>query len=340
MTHGEIRPLEGFEEFRACVALQEETWGRDFSERVPVAILRASQRLGGVVSGSFAPDGTLEGFVFGLTGIEEGEPVHWSDMLAVRPELRGAGLGRALKLYQRDTLLALGVRRVYWTFDPLEAGNAWLNLERLGVIAREYIEDAYGSSDSPLHEGIGTDRFVAIWELDSPRVRALVGKKAPGTEPAPATEEGTEGARGDRAGQPPATEPATRPALEPAERADPRTGLPRPGIPRLGLESDRLSVAIPSNIQALKGRDPDLAREWREATRPVLVHYLARGWEVRGLRRDEAAPGDRIAPGDRAAPGDEAAASAPGDRTITPHAMGVARYLLHRRDDEARRAHP
>jgi chorismate synthase len=277
-----IRPLAGYDEFRACVALQQEVWGRDFSERVPVAILRASQRLGGVVAGSFSEGGELDGFVFGMTGIEEGEPVHWSDMLAVRPGLRGSGLGRQLKLYQRAVLLERGVRKVYWTFDPLESGNAWLNLERLGVVAHEYIEDAYGASDSPLHEGIGTDRLVALWLLDSPRVAERVGERAAdrasrrGTEgaarPGSSLEEGTPGAQ-------------VHAALEAAGGRRGEGAFPRPGVPRLGLEAARLTVAIPADIQALKERDLELAGEWRVAVRAALVHYLERGWEVRALER-------------------------------------------------------
>ncbi len=255
-----IRPFRTMDEFRGCVALQEEVWGEGFSERVPVAILKVSQRLGGVASGAYDADGELAGFVFGMTGIEDQTPVHWSDMLAVRPGLRDAGLGRRLKLHQRDVLLEGGVRRVYWTFDPLESRNAYLNLERLGVVCREYVEDMYGESDSPLHRGIGTDRLVAIWELDTPRVRARLGEKA------------------DVGQGPPASPEAA--ALEGGG-----DGAPRPGAPVLGRDAPVVTVAIPAHIQHLRRDDAELAREWRQATRTVLVHYLQRGWEVRGLVR-------------------------------------------------------
>src|SRR5437588_394451 len=107
------------EDFVACVALQEDTWGAAFSERVPAAILKVSQRLGGITAGAFDAQDRLLGFVFGMTGVENGRLVHWSDMLAVRPELRDHGIGRRLKEFQRDTLLERGVGLVYWTFDPL-----------------------------------------------------------------------------------------------------------------------------------------------------------------------------------------------------------------------------
>src|SRR5438094_8586038 len=82
-----IRDLASHAEYAACVDLQRVTWGRDFKDAVPASILLVSQKLGGVVAGAFTKDGTLAGFVFGLTGVEAGRIVHWSDRLAVRPEV-------------------------------------------------------------------------------------------------------------------------------------------------------------------------------------------------------------------------------------------------------------
>src|SRR5690606_17140421 len=140
----EIRPVRTIEEAQRCVALQKEVWGPSFTEIVPPAILWAAQKLGGVTAAAYDAEGTLAGFVFGITGFEDGRLVHWSDMLAVRPDLRDRGLGARLKRYQRDALLPLGVQTVYWTFDPLESKNAYLNFGRLGIIAREYHRDFYG----------------------------------------------------------------------------------------------------------------------------------------------------------------------------------------------------
>ena len=92
MAGWQIRPLETPEDYRACVALQEETWGSGFAERVPSSLLKVSQRLGGVAAGAWDENGRMLGFVFGMTGIEHGKPVHWSDMLAVRSEIRDGGL--------------------------------------------------------------------------------------------------------------------------------------------------------------------------------------------------------------------------------------------------------
>lgn len=159
----EIRTLATHDELRQCVELQRDTWGDDFTDLVPVSILKVAQRIGGVAVGGFDERGTLVGFVFGLTGIERGRIVHWSDMLAVKPEARNVGLGRRLKEYQRQVVRELGAAVIYWTYDPLVARNAHLNFNRLGVRLAEYVVDMYGITDSPLHGGMPTDRLIVAW---------------------------------------------------------------------------------------------------------------------------------------------------------------------------------
>lgn len=260
MTPVLIRSLETPGEFAACVRIQETIWGHNFAERVPTAILKVSARLGGVVMGAFDSDDRMVGFVFGLTGMEEGRPVHWSDMLAVLPEFRGRGIGRRLKLSQRERLLELGVERVYWTFDPLEARNAHLNLVRLGGWSDEYVEAMYGLSDSPLHAGIGTDRLVVTWDLRSPEVEAVI-----------------EPSRSDVALPFPELEDAPM-AVEGGYSA----GVLEPTAPRLNLRSSMILLAVPGSIQELKEDHPHAAARWREATREAFQVYLSGGWVVRG----------------------------------------------------------
>ena len=275
-----LRSLESLEDYRACVDLQEEVWGRGFSERVPMAILKVGQRLGGVSAGAFDESGRLDGFVFGLTGLDaDGALLHWSDMLAVRRGVEGRGLGVRLKAFQRDAVLRRDVLRMAWTFDPLRARNAYLNLTKLGAVIREYREDMYGQTDSELHRGIGTDRFVALWLLDSTRVRerlddalAAVARKAAGqTSP-------------DHSHAPPYDGGGPDPSALVAE-GDPSADLPAPSEPRLGLDAPRVTVAIPEDIGLVMDRAPELAVRWREATRAVFQHYLGRGYEVRELER-------------------------------------------------------
>lgn len=167
-----IRPLSSAADYLACVALQSEIWGDGYSDVVPPAILKVVQKIGGIAVGAFDPKGELVGFVFGITGLDNGQVVHWSHQLGVRESVRNAGVGRRLKEYQRDTLRTMGVHRMYWTFDPLQAKNAHLNLNRLGVDIVEYVPDMYGFSDSALFRGLsGTDRFIASWDLDGSRAR-------------------------------------------------------------------------------------------------------------------------------------------------------------------------
>jgi predicted GNAT superfamily acetyltransferase len=263
----QIRPLATPEEYRACVALQEETWGPGFAERVPPSLLKVSQRLGGVAAGAWDESGRLLGFVFGMTGVENGKAVHWSDMLAVRTEIRDSGLGWRLKTYQRKVLLERGVRTCYWTFDPLEARNGHLNLGKLGAVVREYVPNMYGESDSPLHRGLGTDRFVAMWKMDARRVESrLVGLERP---------------------------PLARDVV---------TGLPwafaveedTPRMPRPFAYDDvdppstgRFLVPVPTSIQEMKARDPGLACTWRKATRLAFSNVLSGRHEVVELIRGE-----------------------------------------------------
>lgn len=167
-----IRPLESPDDYRACVAIQHAVWGADYSDTVPPAILKIVQKVGGIAVGAFDANGTCVGFVFGITGVDNGELVHWSHQLGVLEHQRNAGIGRRLKEYQRDMLRDLGVKRMRWTFDPLQAKNAHLNLNRLGVDILDYVPDMYGASDSILFRGLkGTDRFIASWELDTFRPR-------------------------------------------------------------------------------------------------------------------------------------------------------------------------
>ena len=260
-TDVEIRPLATIEEYRACVELQDETWGVGFSEGVPLAILKVAQILGGVCAGAYDADGYLAGFVFGMTGPRDGELVHWSDMLAVRPQVRDTGLGTRLKAYQREQLLARGVETMYWTFDPLQSRNAYVNFSKLGIVAREYARDMYGDTDSPLHQAVGTDRFIAHWPMSSERV---VNRLA-GEEPAPRHEDFPDAHR----------------VLD----GDDVEGLVRPGVPDLENRSDRLLVAIPADIVEVMDRWMDVAVQWRAATRAVFTHYLSEGYEVRELLR-------------------------------------------------------
>jgi len=192
-----IRSCAGHDELEACVQLQIETWGYDESDIIPRKAFLVGEKIGGQVIGAFdtelpgaGPNGTPEsmvGFAMSLPGVKTGEnsangnpqPYLHSHMLAVRERYRDRGVGAQLKLEQRREALARGIRRMEWTFDPLEIKNAHLNIHKLGAVVRSYYVNFYGVSSSRLQAGLPTDRLVAEWYLDSERVTsALDGKPA------------------------------------------------------------------------------------------------------------------------------------------------------------------
>lgn len=181
-----IRKCESLAEFERCVELQREIWGEADLEVEPVTLFVVASRVGGQVLGAFDA-GRMVGYTLALPGIREGRAFLHSHMTGVLGEYRGRGVGRQLKLFQRDEALGRGIRVVEWTFDPLELGNAHFNLNRLGAICRSYVPNLYGVTSSPLHRGLPTDRLMAEWHLDSPRVAGILTGKLPEPEDAPAT---------------------------------------------------------------------------------------------------------------------------------------------------------
>jgi predicted GNAT superfamily acetyltransferase len=160
-------------EYDECVRLERITWSEDIL--VPTAMFIVARETGGEVLGAFAGERMI-GFTMALAGVHEGKPFLHSHMTAVLEEFRDRGVGRALKLFQRKDALERGMNLVEWTFDPLELRNAYFNFERLGAVARRFIPNCYGITDSPLHAGMPTDRLVAEWWLDSPRVKSILGE--------------------------------------------------------------------------------------------------------------------------------------------------------------------
>ena len=178
-----IRHCDGFEEYEACVRLQIEIWGYDLRDTVPTRELVVVRRIGGQIVGAFdlakssqpqGDAGGLIGFAMSMPGIREGEAYLHSHMLAVLPEYRNRGIGRKLKMAQREDALARGIRKMEWTFDPLVTKNAYLNLVRLGVVVHSYSPNFYGVFSSRLQGGLPTDRLHAEWWMDSPRVQTAL----------------------------------------------------------------------------------------------------------------------------------------------------------------------
>lgn len=250
--HITIRELHTLDEFAECCELQEEIWGRGFSERVPTAILRVSQKIGGVTAGAFDQHDRMLGFVFGMTGIREGKPAHWSDMLAVREAARGRHIGDMLKHYQRERVKALGVDVMLWTADPLVARNAHFNINRLGAVPAEYVENIYGANTgSTLHGALPTDRLVISWQLSNghePSVQA--GRAAPGD--------------------------LSLPLVNPLER----DGLPRVVDMATVCDAKSVRVQIPIDLTEVQRAGDDTAIGWRLCVRAAFTMLLGRGFAV------------------------------------------------------------
>ncbi len=168
-----LRKCEGISELQACLALQKEIWKFDDVDVVPLPLFVVAKKIGGQVLGAF-DGGELVGFALAIPGTRAGHPYLHSHMLAVREGYRNSGVGRRLKLLQRDEALAHGMELIEWTFDPLEIRNAHLNIQRLGAIARRYNVNQYGCLSSVLQGGLPSDRLVAEWWLRSARVEKLL----------------------------------------------------------------------------------------------------------------------------------------------------------------------
>jgi predicted GNAT superfamily acetyltransferase len=169
-----IRSCHGLKELRACVALQKEVWNFTDAELIPLRMFVVAEKVGGQVMGAFAGS-EMVGFALSVPGTRSGHVYLHSHMLAVRKDQRNNGLGRRLKLLQRDDALARGIELIEWTFDPLEIKNAYLNIEKLGAITRRYNINQYGITSSPLQGGLPSDRLIAEWWLKSKRVETLLG---------------------------------------------------------------------------------------------------------------------------------------------------------------------
>ncbi|HEV8449129.1 MAG TPA: hypothetical protein VGQ44_20040 [Gemmatimonadaceae bacterium] len=251
----EIRTLRTVEECEACVALQRHVWGFEPTDVVPVTLLHVVDYVGGLAAGAFDAGGELLGFVFGVSGVRDGELVHWSHMLGVRESARNLGLGRMLKEHQRAALSKLGIRRVFWSFDPLMAKNAYFNFNRLGSSVVEYVPDMYGTTMSPLHLGLPTDRLIVMTltsAVESDRHQPPSGRL-------------------------PLLSPFPREGDQPLDTG----GGQRPPPPNVLIE-------VPSDILAITQRSLATARQWRLAVRDHFRWALSSGYDVDSVRRDAA----------------------------------------------------
>jgi predicted GNAT superfamily acetyltransferase len=184
-----LRPCENLQELTQCILIQKEIWGYTERELYPLRLFANLVRIGGHVLGAFTPDQQLVGFVVAQPAWHGRHRYYHSMTLGVLESHRNRGLGRALKLAQRDLALRAGIDCIEWTFDPLRARNANLNINLLGAIVRRYEPNLYGQVDSRMQQGLPSDRLIAEWWLHSPRVqRAITGRKVRDSRKKPAAQ--------------------------------------------------------------------------------------------------------------------------------------------------------
>jgi predicted GNAT superfamily acetyltransferase len=253
-----IRDLHGIDDYRAVVDLERAIWAyTDWNDVITVPVFIITLKRGGILIGAFDDSDRMIGFAFSIVGIKDGKPTQWSHMMGVLEEHRRSGLGRLLKLAQRDRAMAAGFDLMEWTFDPLQALNAHLNFTRLGVVCDEYVENVYGESTSALHRGTPTDRFVVEWWLREPHVERRIAREGPLT------------VRAEEA------------AGAPAVNRTRETGEWRaPAAADLTLDAPRVWVEVPPAFTAMQQKVPELAREWRFATREIFEAYFGRGYRA------------------------------------------------------------
>lgn len=250
----QIRRATGLEDYQACVDLQKEVWGyTEMEDIAALPMLMIGNRYGGSVMVAQDPSGRFVGFAFAMPGLTRARrPFWWSHMTAVVKEYRGQDIGLRLKLAQRDTALADGIDEIHWTFDPLQSLNAHFNICKLGVIVREYEENVYGFTSSPLHRGLPTDRFVAEWQLNSDRVRQRIGSGDP---------------------------TVILRDVDRIPRVNPGEGE-RSASAALDLEDTVVTLEIPADINKMREADLALARDWQDKIRAACRHYFHRGYAV------------------------------------------------------------
>jgi predicted GNAT superfamily acetyltransferase len=257
--------------------LQQAIWGFADIELLPLRFLALVGKIGGHIFGAY-DGGIMVGFCFAIPGIKPGGRAYLhSHMLGVLPAYQNAGVGRQLKLHQRDEALARGIELIEWTFDPLELKNAFFNIERLGAIVRHYNENQYGVTASPLHGGLPTDRCYAEWWLASPRVNAKLAASA--TSPAPAL----------LVGRTPAPDPLVRPSGDVAQnsnKADEGVGVPS-GPGQGGPPYQRISY--PTDIARIRAEDPRRARQIQKHNAEQFRLAFSQGLAVTGFERSDTA---------------------------------------------------
>jgi predicted GNAT superfamily acetyltransferase len=270
-----IRDLHSVEDLKQVEEVEREVWGLSDLDTTPLTLAIATKEAGSIWVGAF-DGGKLAGFAFGFLGMEHGQLIVHSHMLAVREPYRNSRLGYKLKLAQRERALALRVedsritdvrtnevrangvriREMTWTFDPLQSRNAHLNFAKLGVVSDSYKIDFYGPETSSVLHRNGTDRLWVVWPLASRRVQERLQGKESRVEILDALSILTPLVRFNGDGKPICSDLAG------------------------ALNRQRIAIEIPSDIGHVERKDALLARAWRRQTRWAFTEALKAGFFV------------------------------------------------------------
>ncbi len=258
-----IRRAETTADYRALQAAQRRAWGIvEEGYVVPIATMVGAQHHGGLVLGAFLPDGEAVGISFAFLGRAEGRLCLYSQLTGVVPGYQDRGIGFRLKATQREVARAEGVPLLCWAFDPLQAGNARFNLEKLGATCGRYVENMYGMRSDALNRDATTDRLIAVWKTEPPGTRdrltttgrdlpRLIGVTTPDLIPVP------------------------------------------PGDTRLLEEEPELLLEIPAEINRLRAEHPDRAGRWSSVVRRTFLDAFAAGYRAVGFLREDPPEGRR-----------------------------------------------
>ncbi|WP_010278199.1 GNAT family N-acetyltransferase [Paenibacillus senegalensis] len=247
--------------------LQTAIWGADSA--VPVSLMKAGIHNGSIVIGAYEEE-QLIGFCYGFPGFQEGKTYLCSHMLGIHPDYRNRGVGSELKLVQRSWALQYGYKKMVWTFDPLEARNAYLNLVKLGGYAKRYVPSYYGNMSGALNSGLPSDRLILEWDLESPHHNSV---------------QGDGGKEQSREGRGLSRNWLNYPKL--LEGAGPEN-CPHPvQNDREAAGEEAVLLAVPVDIHSMKRTDSGTAAEWRFALRAHFTALFDRGYTAVGLLRVE-----------------------------------------------------
>ena len=263
-----IRTAETPADYRALQEAQRRAWGIvDDTTILPVATMASARHHGGFVAGAFLPEGVAVGVSFGFLGRIDGRLCLYSQLTGVVPGYQSRGLGLRLKEAQREFCRAEGIGLIAWAFDPLQAGNAHFNLQKLGATCRRIVPDMYGPRTDALNAGFPTDRLIAQWEIDAVPPAALSA---------------------DEARELPRV--LVRPPISEIERRGLSTGImalievqghdmPRSTLP----EGPRSLLEIPSSIFEMRRDNPGRAMSWQLSVSNALAGCFEMGYRAAGF---------------------------------------------------------